>query len=107
MSTIVENKCLSPELSVESVDDILNKIDLSVDSIRDRPKHKLSAHLMFALIMLCFISTQRKTRSHIMSKQFQMKKDIRRQFGLFFSIFEYNTNLKAFSGGMLTGLKMG
>ena len=34
------NKCLPPELTVESVDDILYRIGLSFDSLRDRPKRQ-------------------------------------------------------------------
>ena len=86
MSTIVVNKCLSPELTVESVDDILYRIGLSFDSIRDRPKHKLIVHPMFAFLMLCLVSTQWKTRSHIMSKQWLMKKKIRVDLKKFSSI---------------------
>ena len=67
MSTIVVNKCLSPELTVESVDDIVYKIGLSFVSIRDRTKHKLIAHPMFAFVMLCFVSTQRKTRAYLIT----------------------------------------
>ena len=63
MSTIVVIKCLSPELTVESVDDILYRIGFSFDSIRDRKNRKLIEHQMFVFIMLCYIITQRKTRS--------------------------------------------
>ena len=42
------NKCLPPELTIESVDDILYRIGLSFDSIRDRPKRKLFYHPLIA-----------------------------------------------------------
>ena len=51
------NKCLPPELTVESVDDILYRIGLSFDSIRDRPKRRLIDHplIAFFIISLFFI----------------------------------------------------
>ena len=63
MPTIVVNKCLSSELTVESVDDILFRIVLSFDTISDRLKPKLIVHPMFTFVMLCPVSTQWKTRS--------------------------------------------
>ena len=40
-------KCLPPELTVESVDDILYEIGFSLDSIRDRPKRPLVYNPLF------------------------------------------------------------
>ena len=67
MSTIVVNKCLSPELTVELVDDILYRNELIWNSKRDRPKRKLIDQQMFVSIILCLVSTQRKTRLIFMS----------------------------------------
>ena len=51
VNTFDVKKCLPPELTVESVDDILYRIGLSFDSIRDRPKRKLKDHPIFVLIV--------------------------------------------------------
>ena len=59
MSTIVMNKCLPPELTVESVDDILYRIGLSFDSIRDRPKRKLIDHPLIVFIIISLTLTGR------------------------------------------------
>ena len=52
------NKCLPPELTVESVDDILYRIGLSFDSIRDRLKRKL-IHPMIVFFIQSLYLTQR------------------------------------------------
>ena len=51
------NKCLPPELTVELVDDILYRIGLSYDSVRDRPKRKRIDHplIAFIIVLLFFI----------------------------------------------------
>ena len=64
VATIDPNKCLPPELTVESVDDILYRIGLSFDSIRDRPKRKLIDHPLIALSLIVIIF-HRKTNHNL------------------------------------------
>ena len=59
MSAMDANKCLPPELTVESVDDILYRIGLSFDSIRDRPKRKLIDHPLIAFFILSLFLIER------------------------------------------------
>src|ERR1700712_2335163 len=59
MSAIDPNKCLPPELVIESVDDILYRIGLSFDSLRDRPKRKLIDHPLVAFVMVSIFMTER------------------------------------------------
>ena len=57
MSAIDPNKCLPPELTIESVDDILYRIGLCFTSVRDRPKRKLIDHpLVFFTIITTFLA---------------------------------------------------
>src|ERR1700712_2309154 len=59
MSAIDPNKCLPPELVIESVDDILYRIGLSFDSLRDRPKRKLIDHPLVVFIVILIFLTER------------------------------------------------
>ena len=62
------NKCLPPELTVESVDDILYRIGLSFDSIRDRPKRKLIDHPLIVFIIISIFTAQRLITTSLSSK---------------------------------------
>ena len=59
MKELHPNKCLPPELIVQSVDDILYRIGLSFDSIRDRPKRKLIDHPLIAFIVVLIFMAER------------------------------------------------
>ena len=59
MSAIDPNKCLPPKLCVQSVDDILYRIGLSLYSIRDRPKRQLINHPLIVFIILFICLTER------------------------------------------------
>ena len=56
-STIDPNKCLPPELTIESVDDILYRIGLCFTSIRERPKRSFidNPFIVFTIISLFLI----------------------------------------------------
>ena len=54
MASMDVNKCLPPELTIESVDDILYRIGLCFTSIRVRPKRKklYNPYLIFTFLLL-------------------------------------------------------
>ena len=59
MSELDLNKCLPPELTIESVDDILYRIGLCLTSVRDRPKRKLIDHPLIVFIIISLSLTER------------------------------------------------
>ena len=59
MSKIDVNKCLPPELTIESVDDILYRIGLYFTSFRVRPKLHFIDHPLNASIILLLFLIQR------------------------------------------------
>ena len=70
MSQIHPNKCLPPELTIESVDDILYRIGLCFTSVRVRPKRHFINHpsivfivtsiVMIANIITALVSEEKK-----------------------------------------------
>ena len=53
------NKCLPPELAVQSVDDILYRIGLCLTSVRDEPKRLLIDHPLIAFGFVFIFMTER------------------------------------------------
>ena len=59
MSSIDVNKCLPPELTIESVDDILYRIGLCFTSVRVRPKRQRIDHPLVVFIITLIFASER------------------------------------------------
>ena len=95
MSEIDPNKCLPPELTVESVDDILYRIGLSFDSIRDRPKRKFIDHPLIAFTVVIIFMIERLITVSVSDKNELIIRalgetgyfiGVRREFGTYFIV---------------------
>ena len=55
------DKCLPQDLTIESIDDILYRIGLSLDSIRDRPKRPKIFHPIIVFIVVLIFAIKEMT----------------------------------------------
>src|SRR5437868_7623918 len=85
MPAIDPNKCLPPELVIESVDDILYRIGLCFTSVRDRPKRKLIDHPFVGFLILSLFMIERMITT-LLSDEFTLTFRVLGETGYFIGV---------------------